>query len=306
MLTVQLHRIISASAILVWAGVFAYFFLADRLPAFLAVGFRPLVPVTAVILLLLAIGLLLLPNAEMCRDPDCGHRLERFSLGQILSLIFFIGPILVAAVSAPDGYSATTVTNRLTDASPSMFLSRLGGGGQSAWDDHLPLPTPEGWADETGVSTEDLQQGMLDAQQPDPNVFFDPQGYLEKDEQGNLVVEITDLYIAAGDRRLRQNLEASTLRITGQFLQQTTAGRGPATTPQPKLVRLLVSCCAADAMPIPVDLLGEGVTQNLDDMDWVEAYGKLTFVEQGGERVPALQVERIEKVQAPRELFLYF
>ena len=73
--------------------------------------------------------------------------------------------------------------------------------------------------------------------------------------------------------------------------------------PQPDswyLTRLMVKCCAADAVPLQIRAVG-AAPQTADD--WVLATG--TYLPNGPDDRPELKVEKVEKTDRPKRPYVY-
>ena len=72
----------------------------------------------------------------------------------------------------------------------------------------------------------------------------------------------------------------------------------------PKLVRLIMWCCAADAVPATVDLQGD-VKGTWKDEDWLAITGTAQFpTGKDGKSIPIIKVDSITPTQEPDEPFL--
>jgi len=69
------------------------------------------------------------------------------------------------------------------------------------------------------------------------------------------------------------------------------------------LYRFVLTCCAADALPVTVAL--EGEIQDLDPDQWVEAEGIFMLAPFDNGSVPVLKIGKITPVAAPADPFLY-
>jgi uncharacterized repeat protein (TIGR03943 family) len=93
--------------------------------------------------------------------------------------------------------------------------------------------------------------------------------------------------------------------LTGRHVRLTGfLSTGPGGTPV--LTRMFLSCCAADAQPIKVGLVGELPTALKPDT-WVEVVGTYTGKQVkddvNGRPIPFLAVDRVAKVAPPRERY---
>ncbi len=71
----------------------------------------------------------------------------------------------------------------------------------------------------------------------------------------------------------------------------------------PKLVRWIMWCCAADALPASVDLSGN-LTGPFKDSAWYEVVGTAQFPSTLGQVIPKIDVDTIKPAEEPDEPYL--
>jgi len=72
----------------------------------------------------------------------------------------------------------------------------------------------------------------------------------------------------------------------------------------PKLARLIMWCCAADAVPVTVELHGN-VAGTFKDDDWLEVIGTAQFpTGKDGKTIPIINVDTVTPTQEPDEPYL--
>jgi putative membrane protein len=118
---------------------------------------------------------------------------------------------------------------------------------------------------------------------------------LAADPSQPVPVEVTDLITLSRSPEQIKAFEGRKVRTVGLFVAQPGSS--------PKLVRWIMWCCAADAMPASVELSGN-VTGNWKDTDWLEVIGKAHFDSTLGTVVPRIDVESITPTQEPDEPYL--
>jgi uncharacterized repeat protein (TIGR03943 family) len=124
---------------------------------------------------------------------------------------------------------------------------------------------------------------------------------LPKNEQGQVRAQVVDFLYAAKLPDLREQLDNKAVEVTGQLM--------PAKSDNPKgnryvVVRMMMTCCAADAQPVVLPIEPQQ-KPDLPDMTWVKVAGKATFPVEGGKRKPLIQNAVIEKIDPPEKPFLY-
>jgi uncharacterized membrane protein YcgQ (UPF0703/DUF1980 family) len=81
------------------------------------------------------------------------------------------------------------------------------------------------------------------------------------------------------------------------------------TTGNPKgdrfqLIRMFITCCAADAKPMGVTVRC-GTLPHVSEMQWVRVTGKPTFPMEAGKRSAILEATGVEPCEAPSDPFVY-
>lgn len=69
------------------------------------------------------------------------------------------------------------------------------------------------------------------------------------------------------------------------------------------LYRFVLTCCAADALPVTVAL--EGIIPDLAPDQWVHAEGTFDLIQFDNGNVPVLRIDKITPVASPADPFLY-
>lgn len=269
-------RILSAIATAVWGVVLCYFYFSGRVASYLHPAFHIYTVICGVTLLLMAGGLLILPLQHACADGEvCDHDKPPGWLGGSLAFVILIVPLLVATVQSPSQFSATTVLNRGFVESVNEMPSL-----------RAPFTEPR-LPGEEGAVADETTQGVL--------------GYFQRNEHGDMIVEMADLMYAAEDPGLREDFVGKNVELTGQFM--------PATTNNPqgnrfRLVRMFVVCCAADARPLALTVQDSGEVK-FPDMSWVKVRGTVQFPVEGGRVMPLIVAQEVSETEPPEETFVY-
>jgi len=124
---------------------------------------------------------------------------------------------------------------------------------------------------------------------------------LEKLKPGEAIpIDLPDLATAATVPKLVQGLEGKNVRVSGQF--------HPIDASSFKVFRLLMFCCAADAVPLSVTIEG-APGQELKGTDWVEVEGPVHFVkdESKGEDAlfPRIEPKMVKRIETPADPYVY-
>jgi uncharacterized repeat protein (TIGR03943 family) len=118
---------------------------------------------------------------------------------------------------------------------------------------------------------------------------------LAADPNQPVYVEVTDLITLSKSPAQIAAFEGRKVRTVGLF--DTQPGSAP------KLVRWIMWCCAADAIPASVELSGNS-SGNWKDEQWLEVVGTAHFPSTLGHVVPRIDVDAITPTQEPDEPFL--
>ncbi len=280
-----MKRILTLVTLLLWATTFLYFYLSGRIASYLHPQFHVYVVVAGAGLLVLG-ALWWWASRETdagCAEGGCHHDGNEprggLTAGTILAFLVLLLPITAAAFISPGQFGEAMVMNRrvVTDVSQLPSAELPGGSWQDApaWDDGVDS------ADES--RPEDQEEGVE---------------YFTRTPDGAIQAETLDLLFAAEEPALREEFENQRVSIIGQYIPPRGGAEGGF-----DLVRMFVVCCAADARPLGIKVVGDPV--EVPRMGWVRITGVARFEDKGGTIEPRLELEKIEEVEAPRESFLY-
>ena len=118
---------------------------------------------------------------------------------------------------------------------------------------------------------------------------------LDADPNQPVPVEVTDLTTLSRSPAQMKAFEGRPVRTVGLFVAQPGSA--------PKLVRWIMWCCAADAVPASVEL-GGNTSGDWKDTQWLEIVGKAHFPITSGQVVPRIDVDTITPTQEPDEPYL--
>lgn len=261
----------------VWGGTLGYFYFSGRVSSYLHPSFHIWTLLSAVLLVLMALGLLFLPAGGDCCAGECVHPGKSLA-GQAFNACVLVIPLVLATVISPGQFGLAAVQNR--------------GLVQSV--EQLPAYKPY---QEPALPTEDGT--VNDPANSQPSV--DLGNYLKRDADGRIEAQSIDLLYAAMDSSMRQDFEDKSVSMIGQFL--------PAKTKNAKgdrfdLIRMYVMCCAADAKAVAVSVQTPEQPK-LSEMSWVKITGKATFPIEGGKHVPVIEATSVTPCDPPEETFIY-
>jgi uncharacterized repeat protein (TIGR03943 family) len=305
--------------------------------------FRPLVLVTGILLLITALCV------AIFREEDCSHghdhseehehshSHDRLSFGGFLAFLILFLPLALAAKISPDSYGANLIKNRglvedirsipgagssfasrskaieasqqepsaviTTDAAPSSPRKYVGVPEQTP----LSKQNPDA---EQSLPSNDYEQPVPSPSQPWVNDALKPNA------AGCIKTEIVDLLYAAQEATTRKDFEGKKIEIIGQVVPNKLR-KGIAAAPRGsfKLLRLVIVCCAADAMPVAVKVQTTVSPTLTGDMQWLKVTGRVHYqprgkedsdgIDYGDTPEPVIIADSINKIAPPKEKYLY-
>lgn len=254
-----LSRFLTSATLMIWGVILSYFYLSGRVSAYLHPAFHIGTLLSGCILVLLAAGIFFLPPA----GSDCGG--TRSAGGLIISFVVLTLPLGIAVGISPNGFGATTITNR-------GLVQNIDG-----------LPVRASQAD-----------GSVGGTAPDNSPAFIP-----KNDKGQLKLETIDLLYAASEPTMRDDFENKEIEMIGQFMPART---GNPNGDRFNLVRMYVMCCAADARPVAVAVQSK---ETFPEMTWLKVTGKATFPVESGKRGALFVADSVKQIDAPADTFIY-
>jgi uncharacterized repeat protein (TIGR03943 family) len=256
------RRLVSVSAVLVWAGVLLHFVISGRIHQYLAPVFRQYALLGGIGLLMLSIFVLWTHRRPAAcghdHEPGETHDHEASDLPTPVIFILMVIPALFAALVTKDSFSLRALTHKGAfdlEARP-LAMTRKGA-----------VPTRE----------------EILASRP-------------RTAAGVTRIELLELFSAAMDGEYAGNLQGIEAAVEGRVLSGTAADGHPI------LYRLLLTCCAADGRPLPLRLRWDGTPPALEENAWVEITGIIAYEETApGIRSPVIDVKSMERREAPVE-----
>lgn len=284
-MTKLFSRWLPCATLFAWSAILLGFYFSGRIAAFLHPTFRPFVLVTGLLMLGLAACFLFLPGvASCCGEDQCGHPLGRMNAGRVLTFLVLLLPVGLAAMVSPNQFGAATFANRgiVTDASgltaarkPQLLTNSI---------TEPPLPTKD---------------GSQPAAQTEQSVAASE--LMPRSKEGNVQVAVIDLLYAAQDSSLRVDFENKNVELIGQLMPDNVSN---ASGHRFKVVRMLMTCCAADARPVAA-LVEAAQLPAAAEMSWVKVVGKATFPLENGRTIAVLKADKVMPTDPPEETMLY-
>lgn len=313
-MTALMQRYVPAGVLAIWGTVLAYFFFTGRIASYLHPAFHPWTIASGVVLLLMAAGMVFLPEREEdgCYEHEdgqgghdheahshahhdhgcCGHNHHDHgesghasdgaccghdhgpAKARVVPVLILTVPLLVAAVVSPSQFGAAAVMNR-------GYVENI-----------KDLPGYQPYF-EPALPTEDGSEG--------PTQTTPSADYLPRNAAGQITAQTMDLLYAAEEPAMREDFEGKEVEMIGQYMP---AKENNAKGNRFNLVRMFVMCCAADARPVAVSVETNAPT-GTPEMSWVKITGKATFPLEGGRRIPVVVADSITPCDPPPESFIY-
>jgi uncharacterized membrane protein YcgQ (UPF0703/DUF1980 family) len=141
--------------------------------------------------------------------------------------------------------------------------------------------------------------------------------FLKPNKSGCIKAEVVDLLYAAQETFTRKDFEGKKIEIIGQLVSNKSKAAAKSAVPAGsfKLFRLVMVCCAADAMPVAVKVETKLTHGEIREMQWLKVTGRVHYqprskadsdgVDYGDQPEPVIVADSITKISAPREKYLY-
>jgi len=276
-MTLLVQRFLSAGVLMVWGAVLCFLYFSGRLTAYLHPHFHVFAVSGGIVLILLAMLVLVAPDEAAL--TGCAPVKSGALWKSLLTALVLVVPLLIALSASQDAYSSTTVLNR-------NYVQNIS-----------QLPGAQPSASVQPAAPADASLPGNDASSTDGG----DQPEVRKNSKGEIQAEVVDFLYAAQLADMRQTFEDKQVEVVGQLM--------PAKENNPNgdrydLVRMLMTCCAADAQPVALPV-HPGAKSDLPEMTWVKVHGKATFPVVGGQKRPLIENATIEKTDPPEDTYLY-
>lgn len=274
-----LSAVRNAVVLLLWGAGVLWLAAGGRLSTYLHPSLQPFTTVAGCLLLLLCVssimGLALMHGAtvDACHCDHHNHGEEHHHGDGILGLLFkslvLLFPAAVLLSGNADRFTATTVSNR------------------GVVQDLTKLPSANAAAVK-GV------RSSSSTPQISPEVPSDR-------SSGPMPLQAIDMLYALQMPSYREEFEGKEVEMIGQFVPMTT---GNPKGDRFQLIRMFITCCAADAKPMGVTVQ-YATPPHLSEMEWIRVTGKATFPMDGGKRTAVLEATGVKPCEAPSDPFVY-
>lgn len=339
----KINLSLAVIALLIWSGVLIYFYASGRIVHYLDERFRTFA-------LIGGLGLAVVAVFNMTRlfskqSASCGHdhshdghdhdhdhehdHDDRTYLGNAVTFVLMVAPVLVAAKYSGDEYvSAATARNKAEAAIGSVggeaFAAMRAQSGQPGETEPQPEPQIGGETPPTPAG-EPGQPGQPPTQDTPPSppeenataaadaweyTLDDLKKVVDTSPEGNLMLEVDQLFFTNGDQELQRVLLGQPVETTGQIILERDE-RNPNGN-RLRIFRFMVTCCAADAqrVSIPIEFDGDVEIPDLEngefrEMSWVKISGVMAYPEEEGRANAVVRVRSIEKSEKPIDYLMF-
>lgn len=273
-----LSAVRNAVVLLLWGAGVLWLVAGGRLSTYLHPSLQTFTMVAGFVLLLLCVSSVM-GLAFMHRESvgSCGcdhhHHGEEHLHGDgtavfFLKALVLLFPVAVLLSGNADRFTATTVANRGVVQDLTKLPSANAAAVMGIPSSPAPLANP-------GVSSGKTS--------------------------GPMPIQVIDMLYAIQMPSYREEFEGKEVEMVGQFVPMTT---GNPKGDRFQVIRMFITCCAADAKPMGVTVHGDTLP-HVSEMQWVRVTGKPTFPMEGGKRTAILEATKVEPCEAPSDPFVY-
>jgi uncharacterized repeat protein (TIGR03943 family) len=264
-MSIMLQRITHSLIALSWSGMLLYFYCSNRIVKYVAPDFRLMVLCSGLGLAVMGCFILLTAKERKKlisdQNADHFHDHESSDMHPLTSFFLMVIPIVGAICFTKDTYSLSALSHKSVDNSP--ISKNVFGVIESP-------PLTREYIEKTHQKTSD--------------------GYF----QFNLL----ELYFAVGDKEALKVIEGMKVETEGRLVDEKANNQNGS---RKRLYRLFITCCAADAKAVPINLEFGTMSYSIKDNNWVKVAGVIRFLNQNGAFTPVLEVAIAHESDPPWE-----
>ncbi len=321
--------------IIVWGGLFIYFFFSDRVRAYLSPEFRIWVPIAGVAMIILGILNLIFRNRltgvcshehahgdhvhdhSQCdhdhghhhhhhgecdhdHDDDDGesHKPHFHDEATASSLAFALIVLLVPVLTAAaftEDKFSGAYTKKWAEIESDMQRMRMRKAAEAKAIANGENPYDDPQAADGSSSGAGDEWGEF--------TLEDLKKMVPQTTAGDFMLDVPQIFYTAGDQELMRVMEGISVETTAQVIEDTTE---QAQANRLRAYRLLIECCAADARPLSIPIDFAEALPEYTEMGWYKLIGRLHFHEnENAEYTPILQIKTFEATPEPAEWLGY-
>ncbi len=232
-------------------------------------------------------------HEDDAHDHDHDH--DQTASGLAFSILILIVPVLVAA-NYSQGKWSDGYYKKLTQIETRMRALAIEKRGN--------VPASETQSAVAGVDTPPTGSEGEDAEDSGGNdvadfTMEDLKRMVPQNEAGSFLLEVPEIYYTAGDPQLMKVMTGIDVEFTAQVMHETVNNPND---DRLRAFRLLIECCAADARPLSMPLEFTEAIPAFEEMKWFKLVGKLKYVKENDEWAPVLQVKSMDETAEQVEM----
>ncbi|NNE92952.1 MAG: hypothetical protein HKN23_15010 [Verrucomicrobiales bacterium] len=318
----RIMQFISIFALLVWGGVFIYFYMAQTpdgkggtIPLInkyvnAQKGFDTWVLIAGMGLIVLALFNLITfrqkagtcthdhAHGDSCdhdhdhdhdhhhaEDEVHDHDHDQTASGLAFSVLILIVPVLMAANFSQGKYSPQYQKKLMQIEAKMAELNREKNKGQSVVGNGRNN-NPNA-VSTPGDVPPDENGGSLPA-----FTLQDLKNMVPQNEAGSFLLDVPQIFYTAGDQELMNVMEGIPVEFEAQITEETYANPDGNRL---RAFRLMIECCAADARPLSIPVQFEGSPPAYEDLGWYKLVGDLHYARESDEWTAILKVRKFEE-----------
>jgi uncharacterized repeat protein (TIGR03943 family) len=282
----RLRALIQGLILLLWATVMVYYYTSGRIVAYLTSDgfFRTQCLIAGLILSVIALFNWFNREPAHTDCHDCHEHENTLAnssswAGFICAAALLTVPIGASALYSPDRFSDAFNMKKL-DAATVLKKNNPNAAALPAASKATPLNK-----NTTGTFTVDDLVKETGGRTP----------------EGHIKLQLIEVYMMPAQKPdVREVVSSQTVETVGQLIKDKN-NQG-----QPKLFRMMVTCCAADARPIavPVEFTSE-TPPTWKELGWYKVSGKIIYRQENGASTAVFQASAITPEKPPRSQFLF-
>jgi hypothetical protein len=254
---------------------------------------------------------------------DHSHDHETTTSGVIFSLLVLLIPMIVATGYSKDRFS-TEYLMKWGKIERQMMQMRIAKRNEASANQLGSVDPSQNPYTSAAVAGDAAAPGAADTPpdpDPDPDPDPGPDGaegagddswstftlddlkqMVPQSDVGDFLLDVPQIFYTAGDKELMAVMEGIPIETTAQLMEETL--NNPNNT-RLKAFRLFIECCAADARPLSIPVDFGKAPPEYTEMGWYKIYGKLSYLNEDGEILPILQVDRVEETLEPTDGLIF-
>lgn len=241
------------------------------------------------------------------------HHHEETPSSILFSLLVLLLPLLVATAQSQDRFS-NQYLSKWGKIERQMLQMRIAEKRQERQADSKigavdPNRNPytsdsvgSTYPEQNAVTNADTPPDRSDSNQEDESwdafTLEDLKQMVPQNAEGDFQLEVPQIFYTAGDFELMEVMEGIPIETSAQLMEETLNNPNGHRL---KAFRLFIECCAADARPLSIPIDFGATPPPYTEMGWYNIYGTLHYVEEEGEIIPVLRVQKLVETVEPND-----